>query len=109
MGPLIPTFSGISTTIVSEQENGQRFPYVHGFFLLWDKPNLCLPCKLQHLIAALKLLTSPSAPDFDPADEPPHTTTLHLIFRSPLNRLKPATNPDHTKTQTAYAPLSCIS
>ena len=39
----------------------------------------------------------------------PHTTTLHLIFQSPLNWLKPATNPDHTKNQTAYAPLSCIS
>ena len=40
---------------------------------------------------------------------PPNTTTLHLIFRSPLDRLKLATNPDHTKNQTAYAPLSCIS
>ncbi|XP_030674345.1 natural cytotoxicity triggering receptor 3 ligand 1-like [Nomascus leucogenys] len=57
-----------------------EIPYVHGFFLLRDKPNLCLPCKPQHLIAALKLPTSPSAPDFDPADEPPpyHHPPPHL-------------------------------
>ena len=109
MGPLIPTFSRISTTIVSEQENGQRSPTFMASFFYGTNPtsaSLASRNTLSLLSSYQPLLLLPTL--IRPMNSP-NTPTLHLIFRSPLNQLKPATNPNHTKNQTAYAPLSCIS